>query len=94
MEKKEKIFCGSGKKRKENWLSITINPDKIKDHIQEFNGNKFVKLNVNIKSEPDKYGKDVEVTIDTWQPENKAEVKHAENNYKETFKPSNTDLPF
>lgn len=62
------IWCGSGKKQKENWLKITINPDKIKDHIQEFNGNKFVKLNVNIKAEADQYGKDVSVSVDTWQP--------------------------
>lgn len=62
------IWCGSGKKQKENWLKITINPDKIKDHIQEFNGNKFVKLNINIKDEADQYGKDVSVSVDTWQP--------------------------
>lgn len=62
------IWCGSGKKQKENWLKITINPDKIKDHIQEFNGNKFVKLNINIKDEANQYGKDVSVTVDTWQP--------------------------
>ena len=62
------IWCGSGKKQKENWLKITINPDKIKDHIQEFNGNKFVKLNINIKDEANQYGKDVSVSVDTWQP--------------------------
>lgn len=66
----KKIFVGSGKKKKDNWLSITINPDKLSDHVKEYNGNKFVKLNVNI-GEPDKYGKDVQVTIDTWEPEQK-----------------------
>jgi predicted Mrr-cat superfamily restriction endonuclease len=70
----KKIYCGSGKKRKENWLSITINPDKFKDHIQEYNGNKFVKLNINILEQPDKFGKDVSVSVDTYQPEKKEEA--------------------
>jgi hypothetical protein len=69
----DKIFCGSGKKKNDKWFSITINPDKIKDHIQEFNGNKFVKLNVEVKDAPDQYGKDVSVQIDTWKPKQKAE---------------------
>ena len=67
MEKK--IYAGSGKKKSDTWLSISINVDKIKDHIQEYNGNKFVKLNVNISKEADKYGKDVQVSVDTYNPE-------------------------
>jgi hypothetical protein len=63
----QKIFVGSGKKKNENWLSITVNPDKLAEHIKEYNGNKFVKLNINI-GKPDKYGKDVQVTVDTWEP--------------------------
>jgi len=66
-----KIYCGSGKKKNDTWLKVTINPDKIKEHIQEFNGNRFVKLDVNIKPEPDQYGKDVSISVDTWQPEEK-----------------------
>jgi hypothetical protein len=67
--KQNKIFCGSGKVKSDRWLKITINPDKIKDYIQEYNGNKYIKLDINIKPEPDKYGKDVEVTVDTWKPD-------------------------
>jgi len=70
MEKK--VYCGSGKKRSDTWLSVTINPDKLKDHIEEFNGSKFVKLNINIKNEPDQFGKDVSVSIDTFKPEKKS----------------------
>lgn len=80
MEKQKKIYCGSGKKRSDNWLSVSINIDKIKDYIQEYNGSKFVKLNVNVNKEPDQYGKDVSISIDTWKPENKQN--------------DNTDLPF
>jgi hypothetical protein len=66
--KKPAIYCGSGKKRNENWITATINVDKIKDHIQEYNGSKFVKVNIRIKPEPDQYGKDVSIAIDTWAP--------------------------
>lgn len=65
--KQEKIRCGGGKKKNDTWLQITVNPEVIKQYVQEFNGNKYVKLNVNI-GKPDKYGKDVTVSIDTWTP--------------------------
>lgn len=74
-EQKQKIEVGKGKKRNENWLTVTINPDKIKDHIQEYNGNKYVKLNINISDTPDQYGKDVKITIDTYKPETKNETQ-------------------
>jgi len=69
MEKQKKIYCGSGKKKSDTWLQVTVNPEKFADYVQEFNGNKFIKLNINIKSEPDKFNKDVEITIDTWKPD-------------------------
>ena len=68
---KEKIYCGSGKKQSETWLKVNINVAKFKDHISEYKGHKFIKLNVNILEEPDMYGKDVSITIDTWQPDKK-----------------------
>ena len=69
MEKEVKVYCGSGKKQNETWSKATINFDKIKDHVQEFNGHKFVRVNININSEPNQYGKDVSITIDNWKPE-------------------------
>jgi hypothetical protein len=70
--KEKTIYCGSGKVMNEKWLKVTINPDKLREHIQEFNGNKFIKLNINVK--------DVAISVDTWQPEEKKE--------------SSNDLPF
>lgn len=64
----EKIYVGSGKKKKDNWLSVTINPDKLAEHIKEYNGKKYVKLNINIYDKPDKFGKDVQITVDTYEP--------------------------
>lgn len=87
MEKK--IYCGSGKKKSDTWLQITINPKKFMEHIQEYNGTEFIKLNINLKSEPDKFGKDVEVSVDTWKPAKAAP--------QEAHKPSFDDvdqLPF
>ena len=48
-KKEETIYCGSGKVMNAKWLKVTINPTKIADYIQEYNGNKFIKLNINLK---------------------------------------------
>jgi len=69
----EKIFVGGGKKKGENWFKCTISPDKIEAHIQEFKGHRFVKLDINVLNEPDQYGKDVKITIDEYNPEEKKE---------------------
>ncbi len=69
-ETKEKtIYCGSGKKQNDTWIKASINVAKFKDHIQEFKGHKFIKLNINIKDQADEYGKDVSISVDTWKPE-------------------------
>ena len=81
------IYCGSGKKQNETWLKATINIGKIKDHIEEFNGHKFVRLNINIKDEVDDYGKNVSISVDKWQPEEQP-VKQVETKEEES------DLPF
>jgi hypothetical protein len=93
MEKKTKIYCGSGKKRNDTWLQITINPDKIKDYIQEYNGSKFIKLNINLLNEPDKFGKDVQVSVDTWKPEESEFTQKPDKKFTHDNTPPN-DLPF
>ena len=64
----KKIYVGSGKNQGDGWLKCTISPKKLAEHIQNFQGNEFVRLNINIYDEPDQYGKDVKITIDTWKP--------------------------
>jgi hypothetical protein len=91
MEKK--IYCGSGKKKNENWLSATINLDKIKEHIQEYNGTKFIKVNINVKTEPDQYGKDVSISIDNWKPEESKFRHKVDPKFTHDNTPPN-DLPF
>ena len=89
------IYCGSGKKQSAKWLKVTINPDKLKEYIKTYEGNKFVKLNINIKDEPNQYGKDVEITIDTWEKESSQSSQKTTEFAKEIELPStNDDLPF
>ena len=85
MTEKKVIYCGSGKKMNEKWLKATINLAKFKDHVQEYKGTKFLKLNINIKDEEDQYGKDVSISIDTWQPD---DAEAEDNTVEET-----DDLP-
>jgi hypothetical protein len=98
MEKQKKIYCGSGKKKSDTWLQVTVNPEKFAEYVQEFNGNKFIKLNINLKSEPDKYGKDVEITIDTWKPDGSKQAEPKIQSYASNNQQVNNnddfDLPF
>ena len=74
MEKK--IFVGSGKKKFENLIAITLCLNDLPvEHIFEYNGKKYIRLNVQDKKEVDQYGKDIAVSVDTWQPEKKEENK-------------------
>ena len=69
MEQEKKIYVGSGKKSKDFARKISIClTDLPKEHIFEFKGKKYMKLEVIDKREPDQYGKDVAVTVDTWKP--------------------------
>ena len=85
-----KIYCGSGKKRSENWITATINLAKFKDHVQEYKGHKFLKLNINILDEADKFGKDVQITINQFKGKPEQMAGDGGNEFKE---PTN-DLPF
>lgn len=95
----KKIYVGNGKKKSDTWFKATINMDKLKDHIKEFHGNRIVKLDINIYDEPDQYGKDVKITIDTWEPDsNRASTRPAsrppENRPKQEPNDDPDDLPF
>lgn len=94
MEKQKKIYCGSGKKKSDTWLQATLNPKKFMEYVQTYEGNEFIKININIKSQPDKYGKDVEISVDTWKPDGAKAAPQAV--YSAPSAPSNSfdDLPF
>jgi hypothetical protein len=72
----QKIYAGNGRKKFDNLRAVTVClSDLPQEHIFEYNGKKYIKLNVSDKKEADQYGKDVAVTIDTWKPEQKTETK-------------------
>jgi len=86
--KEKTVYVGSGKTMSNKWLKVTINPDKLKDYIEDYKGNKFVRLSINIKDEADQFGKDVSVSVDTWKPEEKPVQKVVQK------MESDDDLPF
>tara|TARA_R100001440_G_scaffold482_2_gene1368 strand:- start:120 stop:383 length:264 start_codon:yes stop_codon:yes gene_type:complete len=87
MDKKPTIYCGGGNKRNENWLTVTVHIDKAKEHIFEYKGNRYLKLNVNVKDQADQFGKDVSLSVNTYEPQK--ESKPAQQIAEET-----DDLPF
>jgi|TARA_R110000765_G_scaffold419198_1_gene523210 hypothetical protein len=76
---KETIYCGGGKQVKGEYgtfRAVTINLSNLPaEHIFEYEGKKYVKLNISDKKEADQYGKDVSVSVNTWKPEQQSEAK-------------------
>ena len=84
----EKIYVGSGTSKFDgNMISCSIClSDLPQEHMFEYNGKKYVKLNVSAKRDgADEYGKTHYVAIDTFKPEPKKE---------ETPAAAEEDLPF
>jgi len=72
----EKIYVGSGiSKFDGNMVSVSLClSDVPKEHMFEYNGKKYVKLNVSAKRDgADEYGKTHYVSVDTYKPEAKKE---------------------
>lgn len=90
MEQQKKIRLGSGKKRKENWLTLSLCISDAMQHTYEYNGKKYVNLNVNIANEPNEYGKDVAVTLNDY----KKETTKVVNTVSNKIKIDDGDIPF
>ena len=74
----EKIYAGSGRKIDGQYgtfrkISVCLN-DIPKEFINDYKGKKYVSLLVNDRKEPDQFGKDLSVTIDTFKPEVKTQA--------------------
>ncbi len=68
-EQKKKVYVGNGKVMKPNWVKISLQWEKLAEHVTEYNGKKYLRLNVNLLDEPDKYNNTASVTIDDFIPE-------------------------
>jgi hypothetical protein len=63
-EQQKLIYIGNGVKQKDNWLKSSFCLSDIpKEHMFEYNGKKYIKVNININDAQDKYGKDVSITV-------------------------------
>jgi hypothetical protein len=70
MENEKTIFCGSGKQTHEMFLNLAICLSDIpKEHVNEFNGKKYVNITAVKKKEVDQYGKTHFVKINDFKPE-------------------------
>jgi hypothetical protein len=78
MADQQKIRLGSGKKKSESWFKTSLCIDDAIQHSFEYQGKRYVKIDINVFPEPNQYGKDVQVTLDTYKPDqSKAPVKKA-----------------
>ena len=65
-------------KKSDGWLTSSLCLTDIpKEHIFEFQGKKYVKVNINVKDDLDQSGKDVSITVDTWKPDGSVQAKKA-----------------
>jgi hypothetical protein len=67
METKPKIRLGSGKKRSASWMTSAICLTDAEAHAYEYNGKKYVNLNINVYDTPNQYGKDVAITLNEYE---------------------------
>lgn len=80
-EKPKPIYCGNGKiitTQNGTFRKVSINLSKIAANAQQYitkgnNGDEYINVVVNDLNEPDKYGKTVSVTVDTWKPSGDAQ---------------------
>tara|TARA_Y100000114_G_C11497452_1_gene202702 strand:- start:54 stop:323 length:270 start_codon:yes stop_codon:yes gene_type:complete len=87
----ETIYLGSGKTvtgQYGEFFNVTLNLDKIKqnpDVVEDYKGNKFVRLRISKKDKPDQFGKNVNVV---WNDPSKIKRK------TETQTADDSGLPF
>jgi len=99
METQQTIYCGSGKTKEGKFgeffsISICLS-DLPKEHISEAkNGKKYINLNINRKKEPDQYGKDLSVQVDTWKPTPQAMAHAPKPQYSAPQDEEDSQLPF
>lgn len=66
----DKIYVGHGVEKFDgDMVSVSVClTDLPKEHMFDYEGKKYIKLNVQKKKETDKYGKTHYLCVDTWKP--------------------------
>jgi len=93
-EKKQQIRLGSGKKINETFLSSSLCITDALEHSYEYNGKKYIKLNISIYAEPDQFGKNVKITLNDYDPNSKMIIKGSIVKNNPVSINTNDDLPF
>ncbi len=95
MSETKTIYIGNGVRKGDTWLTSSLCLSDIPaEHMFEFNGKKYIKVNINIKDEVDQYGKDVSITVDTWKPEAGKTAAPKTTEAKAVVTEQEGDLPF
>jgi hypothetical protein len=93
METKPKVKLGSGKKRNPTWMTSSFCISDAEAHAYTYEGKKYVNININVFDEPNKYGKDVAITLNDYKKEENLtpEVNKVPT---ATYQAEEYDLPF
>lgn len=67
MDQKPKLRLGNGKKRNPTWMTSSFCITDAEAHAYEYNGKKYVNININLYDEPNQYGKDVAITLNEFE---------------------------
>lgn len=69
MANSEKIYVGKGKQQFENLVRISVCLDDVPaEFVNEYNGKKYVSLDVVSRREVDQYGNSHYVAVNTYKP--------------------------
>jgi hypothetical protein len=97
MSEEKTIYCGNGQKKGDKWMKASICLSKIpSEHIFEYQGKKYVRVNINLRDQLDDYGNDVAISVDTWKPGQSDSVKEKvmAKSKAQAAAIGNDDLPF
>lgn len=98
MSDNKKIYLAKGKVQSPNWMKMSISEKSLKmmmENLSEYSGSRFAKVNINILDQPDKYGKDVEMTLDTWKPDGSQPTAVPPESKEQEYVPiEDSSLPF
>lgn len=90
----DKVYCGSGRKVGDWKRGISICLEDIpREWLKKGkNGKTYINLDVVDLREPNKWGKDVSVEVNTWTPDRQAPTSNQRPNTPENFE--SDQIPF
>jgi hypothetical protein len=87
-EKKEQVRLGSGKTINETFFGSSFCLTDAMQYAYEYNGKKYVNINISIYEKPDNYGKNLKITLNDYKGKTETKVE------PKTIVNTKDDLPF